>query len=231
VRFASFILGIVCILAAPLARADSPVLVELFTSQGCSSCPPADALLRRLDADPNIIALALHVDYWDYLGWRDLFADPRHSDRQRAYARAAGHRSIYTPQIVVQGDEQVVGTDERAVLHAVQSAAERPGTVAIDLLRRTGEVHIRITGSALVDAPCLVQVVEVVPRETVEILRGENAGRLFEYRNIVRDWRPVGHWDGTAPWTATVPVSADRSIVVLVQEAGPGAVLAAARLR
>ena len=101
---------------APAARAQhSPVVIELFTSQGCATCPPADTLLDQLAARPGIIALALHVDYWDYLGWKDAFAQPQFSDRQKAYAKSRRERSVFTPQMIVQGADPVIGHDEPAV--------------------------------------------------------------------------------------------------------------------
>ena len=116
-RLLPVLAALVFVAAAPLARAQgSPVVVELFTSQGCSSCPPADALLRKLAEEEDVIALALHVDYWDYLGWKDSFATPKFTARQRAYAKKARSRSIYTPQMVVQGEDRVVGNDAEMVL-------------------------------------------------------------------------------------------------------------------
>jgi hypothetical protein len=96
------------ILSAPSLAQDRPVLVELFTSQGCSSCPPADALLHKLARRDDVVALALHVDYWDYIGWKDTFAKAAHSARQRAYAREAGRRMVYTPQMIINGADHVV---------------------------------------------------------------------------------------------------------------------------
>jgi hypothetical protein len=207
-----------------------PVVIELYTSQGCSSCPPADALLRRLAAEPGVIALSLHVDYWDYLGWPDPFSDPRHTARQRAYARHAGAMSVYTPQIVVQGTAHLAGADEVAVRAAVAAARQGgPGT-GLTLGRHGGTVRIAAEPMAR-PAAAHIHVIEVIPHTLTPVTRGENAGRVLEQRNVVTDWRAVGSWDGVARWEMTVPAAPDRDIVVLVQEEGPGVVLAAARLR
>src|SRR5918996_4983900 len=120
-----FLAALVLLAAPPLARAQTnPVVVELFTSQGCSSCPPADALLAELAGKDGVIALALHVDYWDYLGWADSFASPAFTARQRAYAKKAHSRTIYTPQMIVQGEDRLVGSDDEMVLARIK---ERSG--------------------------------------------------------------------------------------------------------
>lgn len=207
------------------------VVVELFTSQGCSACPPAEAVLRRLDGEPGVIALALHVDYWDYLGWRDAFADPRHTDRQKAYAREAGKRTVYTPQAVVHGGHAMPGTRESDIRTAMAEARATAPGADLTLARDGGHVHIAVAPHGDPAPAATVHVVEVLPAARVEVTRGENAGHTLRHRNVVTDWRAVGAWDGGSPWRITVPAHPERDIVVLVQEEGPGAVLAAARLR
>lgn len=224
-----------CLFAASGALADdespAPVVVELFTSQGCSACPPAEALLRRLAADPGIIALALHVDYWDYLGWRDRFADPKFTARQKAYAHEAGERSVYTPQMVIGGLVHVPGNDEEAVLAAI-AASRRIGPQArLTLERDGGVVRIVLAPRGPVTGPAIVHLLEVMPEASTDIARGENAGRTLQHRNLVIDWRAIGQWDGQGRWQAAVPADPTLMIVVLVQAEGPGAMLAAARLR
>jgi hypothetical protein len=228
--------GVALTVAQGPARAEpatgpAPILLELFTSQGCSSCPPADALLRRLAADPDVIAIALHVDYWDYLGWRDPFAAPRNSARQRAYARHAGEKMVYTPQLVINGTAFVPGADETAIRHALAAARDAQGGARIALARQTGgQLQVTVLpGDRAI--PATIHVVEVLPAARMTVTRGENAGRTLDHRNVVTDWRAVGIWDGHDPWSARVPAAVDRDIVVLVQEDGPGRVLAAARLR
>src|SRR5215475_13035120 len=114
------LIGATCFLVVhPAAKADPRAVIELFTSQGCSSCPAADKLLSELQADPTLIPLSLPIDYWDYLGWKDTLAIPGHTIRQRAYSQVRGHREIYTPQVVVNGVAQVVGSDRSGIENAV----------------------------------------------------------------------------------------------------------------
>ena len=205
------------------------VLVELYTSQGCSSCPPADALLAELAERAEVLPLALHVDYWDYIGWADEFASPDHTLRQKAYARGVGSRSIFTPQFVIAGTDHVVGLKPMQLERLIQKNAEEEGPVALSVTREGEEVVI----SAELDAvrspgPMLVQFVTFDPHETVAIERGENAGLTVAYTNIVEDWRVLSEWDGKAPFTASVAAAGPAAIVV--QIAGPGEVLAVARI-
>ena len=125
-------------------RASQPVVVELFTSQGCSSCPPADALLAELIEQPDIIALSMHVDYWDYLGWRDRYASPAMTQRQRDYQAAHGARSIYTPQMIVQGREAVIGHRRADVAAAIAAQRAVPPAVDIRLMQTDGQVMVEI---------------------------------------------------------------------------------------
>ena len=209
------------------AEAPGPVVVELFTSQGCSSCPPADRLLSKLAERDDVIALALHVDYWDYIGWEDRFADPAYTKRQRAYARARGERMIYTPQMVIGGTQNVVGTRPDEVLAALDAVASAGPALSA---RREGE-RIRIEAPALeVPQPLVVHLVRLDPAETVAISRGENAGRVIDYTNIVTSWEALGVWDGTAPLALETALMGDEPCVVLLQEPGPGAIHAAVKV-
>lgn len=223
-------LATITALATP-ALADDLVVVELYTSQGCSSCPPADELLHELAARDDVIALALHVDYWDYIGWADSFADPAHTRRQQAYARVAGASTIYTPQMVIDGQDHVVGTKPMDVIDLLQAHRARPSGAEVDVTRSGN--RLRIVGAA--DAPfgraALVQIVRITPYATVNIRRGENAGRELGYSNIVTDWDTVAEWDGRSDLALTLAVSGDAPVVVIVQEPGPGAILAADILR
>ncbi len=216
--------------AVPAARADGPVVVELFTSQGCSSCPPADAMLHELARRDDVIALALHVDYWDYIGWKDSFADPAFSDRQRRYARVAGARTIYTPQMVIGGEDHIVGTKPMEVADTIRDHADRSSGYRLTLRRTGGTLRIEAAGQAP-RRPLVVQLVRYDPEETVEIVRGENAGRTLTYANIVRSWQVLGRWERGTAWTTEVPVGGSDPVVVLLQEPGPGPILAAAALR
>lgn len=207
----------------------APVVVELFTSQGCSSCPPADEILAELADRDDVIALALHVDYWDYLGWKDEFADPAFTKRQKSYARAAGARTVYTPQMVIGGTEHIVGVRPMELMKEIERAQASPDPVHLVLARVGDDVSISIAGAST--EPAVVQLVRYLPSATVEIRGGENDGRDITYHNIVESWSAIGEWAGTGNVSITAPAPGDLPVVVIVQEPGPGAILAAARLR
>lgn len=210
----------------------APVVVELFTSQGCAFCPPADALLKELSTRPDVLPLALHVDYWDYIGWIDDFAQPRFTKRQKNYARSAGRRMIYTPQMIVGGYTEVPGYSPQKVLKAIQMEKDLPDPVRIDLTPAEGgavQVHLSAIGEVH-GRPQLV-LVRFRPLAEVEITRGENAGHTMTYANIVKDWVVLGDWDPAQPAEFTVPASTeDLPGAVLVQSEGMGPILSAARL-
>jgi hypothetical protein len=221
---------------ALLAEAAPVVVVELFTSQGCSSCPPADEYLGRLSRNPDVIALALHVDYWDYIGWTDQFASPQFTARQKAYARAVGSNTIYTPQMIVNGVDRIEGSNPEQVEYDIRRHLGLPGTVALDLSRDVAMLTIKATAKALPKGPLTVQVIRYRPSETVAIAYGENAGKVVDYHNVVTEWRVLGEWAGDAPLELTTPAVGDDPIVVILQAAaqgrrGPGAIVAAARLK
>lgn len=211
------------------ARADEPVVVELFTSQGCSSCPPADDILRQLSGRDDVIALALHVDYWDYIGWADVFADPAFTERQKAYARAAGERMVYTPQMIVGGVDHVVGARAMELAELIDLHSEAPRDVEVNLTVVGGTLRITARGDGIAD-PCVVQLVRFVPEQTVAIERGENAGHTLTYSNIVQTWEVVGAWGGLGTFEAEVP-RGSQPLAVIVQRDGHGPVLGAAALR
>lgn len=220
-------------LALPLQaqQAQQPVVVELFTSQGCSSCPPADALLHRLAERDDVLPLALHVDYWDYIGWKDSFAKPAHTRRQKAYAAAGGRRMIYTPQMVVMGADDVVGADAMEVADTIRKHQAQPRPVELVVRRQEKVLRISLTPlQQLATARILVQVVRYAPQRTVNITRGELAGRTLSYANVVEDWQVAAEWDGRVPVELTLPHVGDQLAAVLVQEAPFGSILAAARV-
>lgn len=219
-----------CAAQGVLAQSRDGVVVELYTSQGCSSCPPADAVLAELADQPGVIPLALHVDYWDYIGWKDDFANPGFTKRQKSYARAAGERMIYTPQMIVGGVDRVVGHDRAAVAEAIARHAATPPAVRLNVSRVAGQFVIRAEAVPPLTGEAVVQLVRFFPGATVEIDHGENAGMTMEYRNIVTDWQRVGEWSGQAPLMLTVPAPGDEPAVVIVQSEGPSAILAAAEI-
>ena len=227
--FISLVWVITMALGGVASAQENPVVVELYTSQGCSSCPPADEMLRDLAGRDGVIALALHVDYWDYIGWADSFADPAYTARQQRYGVAAGLRPIYTTQFIIGGQDHVVGAKAMDVADAIRTQAARPSGVTLQI-SRNGDL-LQIAGQARTRAPMVVQVVRYTPQESVTIERGENAGHRFVYANIVNDWRAVGEWDGGEPLDMQANVAGTAPIVVIVQERGPGRILAAAELR
>ncbi|MFE3835497.1 DUF1223 domain-containing protein [Pseudogemmobacter sonorensis] len=215
--------------AAGALRAEPVVVVELFTSQGCVSCPPADAFFARLAEDPRVIPLSLHVDYWDYIGWKDSFADPRFTERQKAYARAIGSKTIYTPQFIVEGLDRVEGFSADETLAHIAHRLARPSAVSLRVTRRGGGLVIHADADPPLDQPVRVQVVRYLPEQTVTIERGENAGKTVTYRNVVTSWDNLGDWPGRAPLELEVALAGDAPAVVIVQAPGPGEILAAAR--
>ena len=209
---------------------ERPVLVELFTSQGCSSCPPADAVFAQIAQQPGIVALAFHVDYWDYIGWKDSFAQDLFSARQKLYARRNDETMIYTPQVIVQGQDLLVGSKSMDIANAIKHHSHQDFGLALNVIRKGGGVDIIVEGTPR--DPSLtpdVFLVEFIPNERVEILRGENKGKTIEYSNIVRSISLVGTAQGQK-WVHSVP-SVGSSVAVFVQDRDQGPVLAAQMLR
>lgn len=213
-----------------VAQASDAVVVELFTSQGCSSCPPADRILGELAERDDIIALAYHVDYWDYLGWKDEFADPKHTTRQRAYSRAAGERTIYTPQMVVGGVDHVVGSRAMKVSNAILKHARKDLPVSVTLKRHGDQVAIQAKayGGA---SDLVVQLVTYRPEAKVSIKRGENRGRTLTYHNVVQSFTVLGNWNGQGAYQKSHKVPAGTPVVVLIQKRGAGPIVGASHLR
>jgi hypothetical protein len=210
----------------------SPVVVELFTSQGCSSCPPADALLGELAQRSDLVALAFHVDYWDYIGWKDPFASPASTARQRAYAAPLGVRVVYTPQMVVDGRFDAVGSNRRAVQVAIDEAAKLPKlAIAIEDDGRGGHRAVIPAAAGDYDGGEAIVWLAVLDREhETKVKRGENSGRALKEFNIVREWRQIGTWSGSP---VTLPLDAaggvDRNAcAVIVQSGSVGPILGAA---
>lgn len=209
----------------------APVVVELFTSQGCSSCPPADALLGQLAAEPDVIALALHVDYWDYIGWTDAFGSPDHTVRQKNYARAAGRSMIYTPEMIIDGVVDVAGHRPETIMAAIRSEQSLPSEVMIGLDRGPAGAAVRLEARMPLQRGAVVQLVRFIPEARVAIATGENAGRIINYANVVTDWSVVAHWDGQDVQRLDITLEGPEPAALIVQEEGYGRILAAARLR
>lgn len=219
-------------LTGALQAQTNATLVELYTSQGCSSCPPADSMMQQLAARDDVIALALHVDYWDYLGWTDDMADPSYTRRQQNYARRAGSATVYTPQMVIGGVDHVVGSKPMQVMDRIQAHNVAPDPVALRLELRGDVLTIHanaVRGTARKDT--VVQLVRYAPLISRDIRRGENAGRTIDYANVVTSWQVAGHWNTAAPLEMQARVTGDAPLVVIVQDGTDGPVLAAAQLR
>jgi hypothetical protein len=201
-------------------RITYPVVVELFTSQGCSSCPPADALMAELAKRDDILALALHVDYWDYIGWKDIFADPKFTQRQRGYARAAGHRTIYTPQMIVGGVDHVVGFKpmKLADLVAAQRSNIDPAPIGLSAVRSGENLTITLAPSGQSSNNMKVQVAQFKPLEKVMIRSGENSGKTINYANVVTSWIAVSDWDGATQVTVNLTALTPSPVAVIVQK-------------
>jgi hypothetical protein len=198
-------------LAPRTLAAGKPVVLELFTSQGCSSCPPADALLGRLARQPLVIALAWHVDYWNRLGWRDPFASREATARQHAYARKLGSE-VFTPALVVCGEAVVVGSDQAAVAAAIQAAGTPP--VLVTLRRADDRVAVEVGAWT---GPMRALRVVYDPERATDVGAGENQGeRLREYR-IVREVESLGEWDGGARRFTVKPPGLAQGQVIMVQ--------------
>ncbi len=221
---------IAMISATSVGAEGGPVVVELFTSQGCSSCPPADALMHELAKRDDVIGLALHVDYWDYIGWKDEFADPSHTERQRGYARQGGRTMIYTPQLVINGQEDVVGAKGRELSRLIDDYLSAKPVAAIITARNEGGLTITVSPQQPLSENIFdVQVVQYSPLLHASITRGELAGRDLDYSNVVESWDIVGKWDGAAQATYSVTLASELPAVVLIQGERYGPIVAAAR--
>ncbi|MEM6897778.1 MAG: DUF1223 domain-containing protein, partial [Pseudomonadota bacterium] len=203
--------------SATASVAQNVTVVELYTSQGCSSCPPADKLLHEIAKRDDVIALALHVDYWDYIGWKDEFADPRFSARQKNYARAAGARSVYTPQMIIGGLDHVVGTKPAEVNKYLTEHGKKAPLLTIDANREGNRLRIRATPSERVPGGATVHVVTYRPSSEVSIRRGENAGRTLSYANVVTSWTMATDWNGRGAYELAATVPDENPAVVIFQ--------------
>ena len=237
-RFASapLIAGIL-IATCGVAGAEPRALLELFTSQGCSSCPPADKLLGELAADPSLIALSVPITLWDYLGWKDTLASPEHLARQRAYAHLRGDGQVYTPQIVVNGSMHVLGSDRAAIERTIALTDKKPLVMSLPVALSVvgGNLDVAVKAKDGEHAAGEVWLCPLARAIAVAIGRGENHGHTITYHNVVRRWIKLGDWNGEdATWT--VPVSEIKSddvdaAAVMVQEGThdkPGIILGAA---
>jgi len=211
--------------ASPSQAETRPTVVELFTSQGCSSCPPADALLGELATRRDVIALGFHISYWDSLGWKDPFSSPQSTERQRAYARLF-EGQVYTPQLVVDGTREMVGSRREEVLAALREASHEPiAPIAFAADRHS----VTIGPAATAGSTGQVVLVHFVQQRTTHVGAGENARRTAEDTNGVEALATLGTWQGVELGFAVEPPAAGEGIAVLVQAAN-GKMLGAAVL-
>ena len=216
----AFVIGF----AGTVHAQSAPVVVELFTSQGCSSCPPADAFLTDLARQrADVLPLAFHVTYWDYLGWKDPYSLDAATARQRAYARALGEEGVYTPQMVVDGKTGFVGSNRREGLSAIAAAAPKPVSVSVV---RDGESLLITVGTGAGQARVLL--VGFDPAHETRIGRGENSGRTLVESNIVRSLTPLGSWNGAGETLRQTPPAGDSFAVLL--QADDGRIIGAGKL-
>ena len=195
------------------ARAQTRAVVELFTSQGCSSCPPADKLLAELAGDPSLVAMSVPIDYWDYLGWKDTLADPRNTARQKGYAHVRGDGQVYTPQAVINGSIHALGSDRAAIEHAIEKArGSGPGSLLpVRLAVVDGRITLDLPQAP--DGPAEAWLCGLSKAATIVIGRGENKGRTITYHNAVRRWVKLGDWSGHArSWSIPVQTLAGEGI-------------------
>ncbi len=229
---------------------DRPIVVELFTSQGCSSCPPADMLLARLAQRKDVIALSLPITYWDMLGWKDTLASEANTRRQKSYAQAMSHGGVYTPQVVIDGMEDIVGNRETAIDSAIvvhrtyDAAVQRRAlvqtindrlkilSIPVAITAMPHEIHI-VIGQARDRAnhDATVWMFRTLSQATVKIGGGENSGRVITYHNVVRDVKAIGMWKGqeiTLDLPKNEAAIPHDGVAVVVQQSGYGRIIGAA---
>jgi hypothetical protein len=217
--------------------AEPRAVIELFTSQGCSSCPPADKLLGDLSKDPGLIPLTLAIDYWDYLGWKDTLALGGHTKRQKAYSHVRGDRDVYTPQAVINGSIEALGSDLPAIERAITQSRTNSATLSLPLTLTVdnGRLTVAAPAGANGNTSAEAWLCPVTKSVVVAINRGENSGQTFTYHNVVRRWVKLGEWSGKAA-TWSIPVADFKhdgvdAVAVILQSgaaAAPGPMLGAA---
>lgn len=238
-RCLAYALVVVCsstVLCAS-AQAQTRGVIELFTSQGCSSCPPADKLLGELAGDPSLVAISVPIDYWDYLGWKDTLAEPRNTVRQKAYAYVRGDGQVYTPQAVVNGSIHALGSDKAAIEHAVGKTRKNGAMSLSPVTLAFAEGRINLTVPEATDGPTSAEawLCGLMKSANIAIARGENKGQTITYHNVARRWVKLGDWNGHAKsWSVPMQALAGDGIdqaVVLLQSGTiekPRAILGAA---
>jgi hypothetical protein len=224
------------------AHADPRAVIELFTSQGCSSCPPADKIMGELAKDPSVIAMSMPIDYWDYLGWKDTLADSRFSARQKAYSKMRGDREVYTPQAIINGSAHVIGSDRNSIEDAIGVTRKENGVMSIPVTMTQSGKQLTVSVAAASKGPAAhgethgeVWICSISKAVPISIARGENRGKEITYYNVVRNLLKIGDWNGdSGSWTVPIDKVAHEGVdaaVVYVQDGSgdkPGPMLGAA---
>ena len=228
----SFVRGIAAIALASTvsatAHAENSVVVELYTSQGCSSCPAADKVLKTLKDRPNVIALSLNVDYWDYLGWKDDLALPGNTVRQRKYAKMMRSRHVYTPQLMVDGKMDVIGSRRSQVDSAIASYSGVKDEARVEASLEGDKISVAISPEVAKSRDAVVWLVGFDSSIVKNVGGGENHGRSIEYSNVVREWREAGRWNGESAIKLNLTRPAGQSgVAVIVQDGEVGGILGA----
>lgn len=231
--YAVFVLAVLSFASAASAGEKKLTVVELFTSQGCSSCPPADVYLGKLAERDDIIALSLHVDYWDYIGWKDPFALAQNTPRQRRYARHLGMGYVYTPQMVIQGMAHTTGSSKRDVERLIRDlkGAKR---LDVKVSHEANGLKVDIPGGTFEDEHARIIVAAFDAHHENDVSRGENAGHKLSHYNVVRDITEVGRWSGEPVSLMVteemIEMAGHDGCAVLVQSAKTGRILGAAKI-
>lgn len=225
--------------SVPVIAAEPRAVIELFTSQGCSSCPPADKLLGEFAKDPTVIPLTLAIDTWDYLGWKDTLALTGHGNRQKAYSHMRGDREVYTPQAVVNGSAQALGSDQAAIERAIAQSHRNPATLSLPLTLTVADGRLTVAAPAAKHHEANAEVWLCPLSKSVEVAigRGENSGHTITYHNVVRRWSKLGEWTGKAEsWSiplAEIKSEGGDAVAVILQDgnkADPGPMIGAAMM-
>ncbi|MCZ4272319.1 thioredoxin family protein [Maritalea porphyrae] len=220
---ASMVVGGVAPVKAMDVKGQPIAVLELFTSQGCSSCPPADEILAELAKDKNLITLAYHVDYWNYIGWEDTFSQKEHSELQRRYARQRNEKQVYTPQLLINGTVDVVGSHLDEIKEATANAKL---DVIVNLHAEGDMLSINIPSAEIAVKDATIWLVPFVSKAQVKIERGENRGQLITYSSIVQKRQLVGMWSSKKATELRIPMPQMMNegvdgLAVLVQERAP----------
>lgn len=229
-RILSLLLIAVPPLAAEPAIAQVRGVVEMFTSQGCSSCPPADKVLTGMSGTKDLITLSFPVDYWDYIGWKDTFAQHAFTLRQKAYANTRHDDNVYTPQAVIDGVGQTIGSNAADVRAKLAADRGKGGALCVPttLTRHDDGLVVNLSApTCTAPAAADVWLLKLRARATIKVGRGENAGHALTFSNIVLNMRQIGHWSGSAQ---TLKVAAPEGDYVVLVQQGHGAVLGAAKI-